>query len=1653
MGGKKQAQRTKNNAKPSSSGRTAELLSSNSAQFSGFSSLKGTHFPSSTPSAITLDVFDSQLDPNVVVVLKKLSKKDATTRFKALNELVALVNECQDDAGVVHILPYWVKLYTNLVVDVENKVREATQSAHRAIAVRVGRNLAPHIKQIVPSWFISQCDTHPPAASVAALAFKEAFPPRKIVDVIVFCQSEIIKYISDNLLTEKNIPKNDEETEAKFERIIVASLNGYALYLSRIPSQNLEAVLDENHTIISSPQFWKLQKHKSRNVRAAFFSLLTSFLQNAPSLVEDEHKRLTNSILATIDDYDPVVLPTVWESVLHLVTVVPDCWQHVNLEKLVLNKLCSIIGHGGQGSAHFIFPNILLLLSKIPGDIIKNKVQFYSKIFSSFLQGMKQPSVTQSQSESDAITSSFNECVRYIIMSNLENDELCCAIIRDHVLTCYSNLMLDPVSRHLIAPFYSAFVQNLVYWERNCASNPAYESHLGSICESLPSLNIRNLNKSCEDRARIAFIHECQVKFVTVLNHPSVKKKKRLRVQFSLDEDSHTPSKAPEAPPPEEVDFHEEALRTKLYPLIDELIKKYFTVACNHESAEVKSMNVDQLWRLTSALNSEQLSKLSHTYAKDLYPALSNWLRCEYIPVNCILGLIFNTIENVDEVEKSSMLAQLTEVRPDESVLEVIKMASQEMSGKKTFKTWLESEKVRSEIIKTLNDRIESGGNCVHFLEMCWSTYKSGEPVLGTETVSTLLDVVLNNLESGKISHLLISQLFESLLVERNHYIVSNCGPKILCLLKSLFVLILTNSEPEIVSSWKKGLKFVFSLSWESDALLMGYTNECINIVAELLNTWEALSISNVIRSVEFMYFMTVTSLEHGAMKTEEDSVLWSSKFFSCVMNSNWEAQYSLIEELVSCGEIVKGNIMATEFSPNTMIITKGHWDPLEGINLLTFARSLLFCTKYMMMTVGALILEEFESSEYDPLKDNIARNLTNIEYLVKLSHGLLLCKNSLNHFSSTKQTVGLKDYTNNIESDLKELVQRLRPEEQGNLIELCQNRSKEKGGHSTWKYTVELIQNNFLELEPKVDETPLSGEITISIDFLYTLRTRRTDSDHVRKVLAVIVDTYKGSEYSAFNRDLASMTPEQLCLNVEIGRFLKLVLEKHKDVIAEVERGWDFIMITIASWFISISISKSVHHYSQFVQFVVSLCELLVSFVGHFLKDEEASKSVLYEEWTKLFASETYLILRQSWCALAESTVQDNLKPISLLHMDLMGQAICQLCEWNIPGATFVTLENINEFMNTSMKTIMSPHIPVQITSYLMLTNAVPQLVKKDENHDENNLNKLSCQSCLPSFNMAQNVVTALLQDFSLGVSCAVSPHTDGYTYTLAYLMLWCWLLEMCRSCESQLRYVYTLWIKERNLIPHIIESIFKLMPESVLHLGETNIKKKQELFMSRPVSSLDTWSSEKLSHFSCWLYCELLRILPAVARQWTAEADPKFLSFVDKLTSTYVSPILCHEEMMAIKDEQKAFDNVQVQTHSAVREVIAVYTVEETSTELIIKLAANHPLSPPKVEISKAIKISSNQNRQLLMQLTIFLTHQNGSIWDGLLLWKSNLDKKFEGVEECYICFSIVHQSSHQLPKMTCGTCKKKFHSFCLYKWFTTSNMSTCPICRNHF
>lgn len=173
----------------------------------------------------------------------------------------------------------------------------------------------------------------------------------------------------------------------------------------------------------------------------------------------------------------------------------------------------------------------------------------------------------------------------------------------------------------------------------------------------------------------------------------------------------------------------------------------------------------------------------------------------------------------------------------------------------------------------------------------------------------------------------------------------------------------------------------------------------------------------------------------------------------------------------------------------------------------------------------------------------------------------------------------------------------------------------------------------------------------------------------------------------------------------------------------------------------------------------------------------------------------------------------------------------------------------------------------------------------------------------------------------------------------------------------------------------------------------------------------------------------------MPAIVRKWWHASSTRQTQFlIEKLTANYVSPILCQEDLGALanmKDRIDGRNNMQIRVLTQVREIVCSYSLEEAAKmELLISLPQNYPLGVIKVECKKHIG-GKLQAREIVKQLSIYLTHQNGRLYDGIFIWKKNLDRKFEGVEECYVCYSVLHQENLQLPKLTCKTCRKKFHS----------------------
>ncbi|XP_021750254.1 E3 ubiquitin-protein ligase listerin-like [Chenopodium quinoa] len=218
--------------------------------------------------------------------------------------------------------------------------------------------------------------------------------------------------------------------------------------------------------------------------------------------------------------------------------------------------------------------------------------------------------------------------------------------------------------------------------------------------------------------------------------------------------------------------------------------------------------------------------------------------------------------------------------------------------------------------------------------------------------------------------------------------------------------------------------------------------------------------------------------------------------------------------------------------------------------------------------------------------------------------------------------------------------------------------------------------------------------------------------------------------------------------------------------------------------------------------------------------------------------------------------------------------------------------------------------------------------------------------------------------------------------------------------------------------------------------------------------VESLWPIGPEKMASLAAAIFGLMLRVLPAYVRVWFNDLRDRYSSSaIESFTKTWCSPHLMVDELSQIKKSDFVDECFAVSVSKSANEVIATYTKDETSMDLVIRLPASYPLRSVDVECTRSLGISEVKQRKWLLSMMAFVRNQNGALAEAIRIWKSNFDKEFEGVEECPICYSVIHTTNHSLPRLACKTCKHKFHAACLYKWFSTSHKSTCPLCQSPF
>ena len=209
--------------------------------------------------------------------------------------------------------------------------------------------------------------------------------------------------------------------------------------------------------------------------------------------------------------------------------------------------------------------------------------------------------------------------------------------------------------------------------------------------------------------------------------------------------------------------------------------------------------------------------------------------------------------------------------------------------------------------------------------------------------------------------------------------------------------------------------------------------------------------------------------------------------------------------------------------------------------------------------------------------------------------------------------------------------------------------------------------------------------------------------------------------------------------------------------------------------------------------------------------------------------------------------------------------------------------------------------------------------------------------------------------------------------------------------------------------------------------------------------------------------LYYLCLRRLPSITKDWWRDSTSRQLSVaVESWTQKYISPSVIAQELSVISEwapsQSTADQPMTVKVSPSAREITASIPIDEQTMTIAIRLPPAYPLARAEVESVHRVGVAEKKWRFWIINAQGVINFSSGgvgegnSIIDGLMAWRKNVTAAMKGQTECAICYSVV-SADRQLPNKKCSTCKNTFHSSCLFKWFKSSNSSSCPLCRNNF
>lgn len=296
-----------------------------------------------------------------------------------------------------------------------------------------------------------------------------------------------------------------------------------------------------------------------------------------------------------------------------------------------------------------------------------------------------------------------------------------------------------------------------------------------------------------------------------------------------------------------------------------------------------------------------------------------------------------------------------------------------------------------------------------------------------------------------------------------------------------------------------------------------------------------------------------------------------------------------------------------------------------------------------------------------------------------------------------------------------------------------------------------------------------------------------------------------------------------------------------------------------------------------------------------------------------------------------------------------------------------------------------------------------------------------------------------------------------EVYTYLLA----WNSMLNKINNAKMKLKFeqdheylrVINSLQEFLTMNQHVYE-MFLIIIVAYLPSKGTQKYYKNTLIDCKP-EWVDLNDQTKIDEFALYSMYNFMTNFPSLAREYYHNCDRRIYDVVYPIISKLISPAIMENEIRKIEISQADLNaqNLTFTLFKSTQEILADYREGEVEVQLKLKIPNEYPLKSVDVKCTKQLKIPDNKLRRWMLSIKKTISSQNGDFISAILLWKSNIEKEIEGVEDCLICYCTVHVIDKSLPKLACKNCNNKFHAHCIKKWFAESQKSKCPMCQSFF